>query len=259
MTHIPTAQAQQQGIPGSDVFRFSHLLYHDSLNRDAGVVQLNAEALKAFCDTVLVANRHAMANERNVVKSWLDEGGFASGTPVPVGTATYSHMHYINYENLKIACGFELHLKARLLANDYVVHKINARDPAYASVAAKQKARPVPKGDLFAISSYLFDGTQNYLPGLSDESLKFSHLTDERDYRKALDLPDRDLDIIKDYRNLRNQIHLPGDGVEAPAIQAYNGPIADFLVTFINTEIIPRSNTLIARHNLNWQPLVPLS
>lgn len=259
MNHISTAQAQQQGRLGSDVFQYSHLLYHDSLNRDAGVVYLNIEAYKSFFDTVLISERHPIATERSAAKDWLVMGGFASGTPLPRLAAIDTHMEFVNYENFKIASGFELHLKARLLANDFVIHEIDNQDQDYRDLANAQKTRPISKHELFAIRSYHFNGKRNYLPDLRESSLKFSILVKKPAYRTALKLPSNYLDIIDDYRLLRNQIHLPGDIIESPNIQAYNGPIIDFLVYFINTEIVAFSNTLIKNHNLNRQHLVALS
>jgi len=81
--HMSTDQAKHQGLPGSDVFRYSHLLYHDPLNRDAGVVHLNVEAYKSFSDTVLLTQRHALAAEQSAAKEWLAAGGFASNIPFP--------------------------------------------------------------------------------------------------------------------------------------------------------------------------------
>jgi hypothetical protein len=256
---MPTEEAKQQGLPGSDVFRFSHLLYHDDLNRDAAVVHLNVEALKALLDTVAVSQRRVIAAEQIAVKEWLARGGFESGTPVPFGPATHAYMQYVNYENLKIASGFELHLKSRLIANDFVVQEIDGRAQEYKDLARDQPTRPIAKAELFAIRGYMFNGRQNYLPGLRDRSLKFSVLTEEPEYRKAMKLSDECLDIINDYRVLRNQIHLPGDVVEAPNIQAYSGPIVNFIVDFINGEVVSLCNALIVRHKLNWNPFNPLS
>jgi hypothetical protein len=52
-----------------------------------------------------------------------------------------------------------------------------------------------------------------------------------------------------------NQIHLPGDIVEAPHIAKLSQPASEFIASFINSEIVAWSNVLIARHNLNWRPL----
>lgn len=249
--HISTEEAKKQNLPGSDVFRFSHLLYNDPLHRNAGVVHLNVEAYKAFSDTIILGQRHALAAEHEAVEEWLKAGDVVSGMPYPWGTVTFAYTNYVNYENFKIACGFELHLKARLLAKDFVIHEIDGRQPDYKSLAKEQETRPIPKGELFAISSYYFDGQQNYLPGLKDKSLKYSKLTDELKYREVLDLADDHLNIIKDYRNLRNQIHLPGDIIKTPNLQSYPGAVVEFITSFVNTEIVVYTNELIERSQLN--------
>ncbi len=252
--HLTTEQAKHQKLPGSDVFRYSHLLYHDDLHRDWGVVHLNREAFKAFADTILLSQRQALASEQAAVQEWLRRGGFQSDDPCPWGAATQSLMDQVNYENLKIAAGFELHLKARLLARNFVVHDVGG-GVSYKSLARDQKTRPIAREELFAIQSYHFDGTQNYLPGLKPSSLNFSMFTDVREYRRALELPDNYLDIIGDYRLLRNQIHFPGDIVETKNIQAYPGPIVEFITTFVNLELVAWSNSLITKHQFNFTPL----
>lgn len=251
--HITTEEAKKQSLPGSDVYRYTHLLYHDDLNRDFGAVRLNVEAIKAFSDTVIIVQRHAIAAEQAAVKQWLAEGGFKSNLPCPLGEAS---LEFVNYEHLKIASAFELHLKARLLARNYVLHEIDAKAPGCKYLAADQYHRPVQRHELIAINPFHFDGKQNYLPGLKESSLKFSLLTDKHDYKAALGLTDQQLGIIRDYRLLRNQVHFPGDILEASNIQAFPRPIIEFLTEFINTEIIGWSNDLIAKYSMNYKPLV---
>jgi hypothetical protein len=118
-------------------------MYHDAVNRDFVVVQLNREALKAFSDTVIVSRRHELAAETAAFKDYLARGGLASGESPPLGAATHAFMEYVNYENLKIACGFELHLKSRLVASDVVVHEIDDHSQDYKALAKEQKGRPI--------------------------------------------------------------------------------------------------------------------
>ena len=165
-THITTEEAKRQGLPGFDVYRYTHLLYHDERNRDFGVVRLNVEALKAFSDTVTLAHRHALAAEQAAIKKWLEKGGFKANLPVPWGEASNAIMEYVNFENMKIAAGFELHLKARLLARDFVLHEIDPKAAGYKALAEEQIDRPIAKREILAIQPYHFDGRQNYLPGL---------------------------------------------------------------------------------------------
>lgn len=136
--HITTEEAKRQGLPGFDVYRYTHLLYHDDLNRDFGVVRLDIEAVKAFSDTVTLARRHALAAEQAAVKQWLNQGGFDANLTYPWGEASLASMEHVNYENLKIASGFELHLKARLLAGDYVLHELDPKVDGYKALAAEQ-------------------------------------------------------------------------------------------------------------------------
>jgi len=257
--HITTAEAKRQGLFGADVYRHSHLLYKDDLHRDWGVVWLNLEALKAFADTVTIIQRHKILSQRAAVKDWQDRGGFQSDLTFPWGEATAALMEYMNYENLKIASGFELHLKARLLARDFILHEINSKIRGYRALAKEQSDRPIAKHELIAIQPYHFDGHQNYLPGLTQTSIKFSRITNKPKYRAALGLTTQQLDIINDYRLLRNQIHFPGDHLESPNIRGYPRPIIEFLTGFINTEIVDWSNQLIAKHKFNFQPFVPFN
>lgn len=257
--HLTTEEARERQLPGFDVYRYTHLLYHDDLNRDFGVVRLNVEAVKAFSDTVAIVQRHAIAAEQLAIKIWLAKGGFECGLPYPSGTASLASMEYSNYEHLKIASAFEIHLKARLLSRSYVLHEINGSLAEYKLLAAEQRDRPIERCELLAIQSYHFDGAQNYIPGLKESSLKFSLLTDRLNYRAALSLPEEQIEIIRDYRLLRNQIHFPGDVLDAPHIKAFPGPIINFLTEFINLEIVAASNQLIAKYKMNFAPLAPFS
>jgi len=79
--HIPTAEAKKQALPGLDVYRYSHLLYHDDLNRDFGVVCLNVEAMKAFSDTVTITQRKSIAEDQTAIDRWHAPGGFQANLP----------------------------------------------------------------------------------------------------------------------------------------------------------------------------------
>ena len=256
--HITTEEAKKQALPGSDVYRYSHRLYQDDLHRDDGVVRLNIEANKAFSDTVILTQRHALAAERAAARQWRSQGGFEAGLPFPGGEASHAMLEYVNYEHLKIGLAFELHLKARLLARNYVLHEIETT-AGYKDLAAEQKKRPILKQELFSIQPYHFDGRRNYLPGLQEASLKFSWLTDKPAYRAVLRLTAQQLDIIQDYRLLRNQVHFPGDVFNSPHIQAIAQPISEFLIAFINSELVVCSNELISKHKMDIKPLAPLN
>ena len=257
--HLSTEDAKKQALPGSDTFRYSHLLYKDDFHRDFGAVRLNIEALKAFSDSITVGQRHELSADIEMEKLWLAQGAFDSGLPDPWGSTSWKSLEYINYEHLKISSAFELHLKGRLLARNYVLHEIDAQLPLYKSLEKQQRTRPIEKDELLAISPYHFDGKQNYLPGLREGSLRFSLLTQKPAYRAALGLSDQELGIIEDYRLLRNQIHFPGDMLETPNIRAFAKPIIEFLSPFINIELIDWSNRLIVQHKMNFGAIARLT
>jgi hypothetical protein len=257
-THLPTSEARAQGLPGSDVYRYSHLLYIDELHRDHGAVGLNVEALHAFRDTILIARRAGLKTEQSKKADWFARRGFETGLDYPWGPASIKRMEYINYEHLKIACGFELHLKARLLARDFVIHEIDAKTPGCKDLAAEQCHRPINRAELFRVTNYMFGGGSNYLPGLKRGSLRFSWLTEKPEYASALKLESEVLEVIDEYRELRNQIHFPGDVFDTPKINALQQPIEDFLAQFLSSEVIDWSNSLIQAHNMSRRPIEPL-
>lgn len=255
-THITTNEAKTLALNGSDSYRTTHLVYLDERHRDFAVVRLNLEALKAFFDTIAVRHRHQLAAERVADKLFLGAGGMTAGLELPPATATWATLEYMNYEHLKIASGFELNLKARLLAAGHVLHEIDLSSPLYKTLAKEQRERPILITELLNLSEFHFDGSQNYLPGLKSSSLKFSLLTEVTKYRAALSLPAQQIDIIDDYRNLRNEIHFPGDALSAPNIDAYPAPMADFLIDFINNNIVQQSNDLSEKWGFNFKKLV---
>lgn len=248
-------EAQAQGLSGSDVFKNTHLLYYNSFHRDHGVVRLNIEALRAFGDTILIARRKELDQERRAASDWLANRGFERGLSFPKHPFLIEYMHHINYEHLKIACGFELHLKARLLARDFVVHEIDAKTPGLQELAKSQKQRPISRAELFKATDYLFDGKANYLPGLKQGSIFFSWLTEKPTYVEAMGLPMELIEVIDEFRQLRNQIHLPGDVLETPKISAIQEPIFNIITEFLNTEVIGWSNLLIDTHKMHYPKL----
>ena len=259
LPHITTEDATKQALPRSDTTRYTHLLYKDDVCRDWGVVRLNLEALKAFSDTITIGRRHQLATEDAEFQQWFGQDGLKAGVSPPSLDAMKARTKYRNLENLKIAAGFELHLKARLLARNYVLHVIDREAMGYKELAGVQRNRPIERCELLAIQTYQFDGKENYLPGLTEASLNFSWLTGKTAYRAALELTDQQRDIVERYRLLRNQLHFPGDRLDTPSIQPFPRPIANFLVEFINREIVVWSNTLMSQHNFNYEPFALFS
>jgi len=225
-------------------------MYHGDLNRDAGVVSLNIEALKAFNDTITIARYQEMVAESAKITEFCSSGGLESGRSFPFGRAHLDFMEYYNYENLKIACAFELHLKARLLKRDFVVHEIDG-SAGFKDLEVEQRKRPIHRQRLLTRTEYHFDGSLNYLPGLKESSLKFSLIVEEPEYTEALELSATLLHLVQEYRKLRNMIHLPGDLPSTPFLASLQRPVAEILIEFMQVDLVDESEMLIAKHDLN--------
>ena len=132
---------------------------------------------------------------------------------------------------------------------------------SFKALRKKQDQEPVTKQELLAIEGFYYNGERNILRGLTSESLKFGKILNQPSYRCMLGKSEDFLDIVEDYRNLRNQIHLPRDFVEAPHLAQYAGySLMEVLEKFINEEIVACNNKLIAKWNLNGaSSLVPLN
>lgn len=255
---ISTIDAKAQGLAGHDVYRFSHLIYHSDINRDClGILHLSREAFKAFNDSVFIGERHAVAAESVLDQQWIARGGFDIEPP-PHAPTIFKTLKFLELDNLKIASGFELILKSILIENDFIVQDIENRPP-YKDLSKEQKDRPIHSSKLFAIDKYRFNGELNYPPGLTSRSINFDSLINRPKYRAVLGVPHGDLDLIDEYRNLRNQIHLPGDPVETPVRASYPRPIIDFFIDFINKWVVRRGNALIQKHGLGGPTFTPLT
>jgi hypothetical protein len=147
---LSTEEARSRQLPGSDVFRYSHIIYLDEFHRDWSAVALNREGYKAFTDTILIGERAELVAEQEGLRKWLDQGGFCSSQQPSWSAAGLRQLEYMNYEYLKLACGFELHLKARLLSQDYIIQEIDSSAIGYKTLAKEQKKRPVTKSELFS-------------------------------------------------------------------------------------------------------------
>ena len=255
-THISSAEAVAHGLPGHDCYRASHVIYTDDINRDAGVLRLCHEAFYAFTDSIMIAERHAMLQEEMGTNRWLAEGGLEARW-LPDTPVTWKWIKSLNLEHLKIASGFEITLKSIILEKNYIIQKIDEKIDIYKPLALKQKSEPVHPAELFEIGGYRYDGTMNYLPGLTNKSLGFDQILNKSKYRLALGLSHGDLDLIDEFRNLRNEIHFPQDPISTPIRAAHPVPVSDFLLCFINNLVIDRGNLISKKHQFGGL-LLPL-
>lgn len=234
-------EARKLNLPGSDVFFRTQLAYKNEINKEALITFLNREAYKAFTDTILIGQYPLLQQEAEIQK--LDWRIFAP--------TIFRQMEYRDLDNLKIAAGFELHLKACLVSKDIVIHLIANKSP-FQELHERQKKTPVYAHELLAIEGFYYNGKMNILRGLMSKSLGFDQILNSPKYRTQLGKHQDFLDIVDDYRNLRNQIHMPGDFVEAQHLNKYQGDsLMRILVKFINEEIVGYNNAIVGKGKLH--------
>ena len=233
----------------------THMLYFDELHRDHGAIMLCWQALEVLNDTILFGRRIELLEEHRVINAWHDAGNSLAESAPPPSPLIFARLKMYVLENLKIASAFELYVKARLIVAGYVVHLIRDTDP-WKALHAQQKTRPVLASEMTAVEPYINTQTDRYLPGLEGGSLPFSRILQKPEYVTALGLRADEIEIINEYRDLRNQIHLPGDLKESPRMAAHGDPLR-FLLDFVNLRIVDWSSSLVCgRVGLGYLPLL---
>ena len=259
MLVISEAEARQKNLPGCDVFKLTHLAYKDNLNRDAFVVSLYHEAYKIFLASVLIGQFQTLKEESRKVKEALENGTFDIRT-YQISQTQWQRREYINLENFYIATGFELFCKSKLLEKDFLVNVLEDKNE-FKELRKEQKKRPIHKSELFNISGYFYDAIlqKNILKGITEKSLDFGVISTEVKYYETFSLSSEMLGIIKDYRSLRNQIHLPGEFGETPNLTRLGDNAVTFIIDFINSEIVDKANALTDKWELNYLKLAKIS
>ena len=256
---ITEVEARQQNLSGCDVFKRTHLAYKDDLNRDAFVVSLNYEAYKILLSSTLIGQYPILKSEQLRIKNALDSGTFNLAEYEP-SQIQMQRLEYINLENFYIATGFELYFKSCLLQNDYVVNIFEDKDQ-FKDLKIEQRKRPVHKRELFNISGYFYDSNKkiNILKGITAKSLDFSIICNLQSYNSIFNVSSDILGIAEDYRNLRNQMHFPGDHGDSPFLNQVGENLMPLLIDFINTNIVDNTNQLIQKWTLNYRHLKRLN
>ena len=158
------------------------------------------------------------------------------------------------FENLldaiKICICFENYMKAKLLLNDFVIHKI-IDGPDYESLRKEQNKRPIELKEIKAIESWKKVDNQDlyYLPGLTDKTLQFNIMLNKPKYQRIIGLPVKAKDIISKLNDQRNTLHfLTGE------IGTYGKERVEELKTiieFVETELFILQNQLVDDLNLS--------
>ncbi len=121
----------------------------------------------------------------------------------------------------------------------------------------EQFKRPITKDEFFTFGEFKYDTIKqiNILQGITDQSLSFNTICNEPNYLEVLNVSNDIIGIVEDYRNLRNQIHLPGDICETPNITRIGVNAIEKLIDFINERVVENSNRLIQQYEFNFHYL----
>lgn len=253
-SHQTTEEAKRLGLAGSDTFRASHVCYVNEINCNGRALMLYHEAITAFGEAHDIKHRRELIREHAESQAYHEKGGFLSNDPMPPHPVIIGSLTHMNLNNLLIASGFELALKGIILEQGFIIQMIS-KSGSYRSLAHTQCSEPVEKNAVLAIDEFRFDGRLNYLPGLQDQSLKFSTIVKKEQYRAVTGLDEGTIDIIDAFRVLRNQIHFPGDTSEGALAKLQDINTIEFVIDFINNHVVVRANRIWEELSLGGRPL----
>lgn len=236
---ILTVDAQSQGFPGADTWSYSHMRYQHESMRRYGAAEIYRESYLAFIDSLTLRRRHQLVREYGALQEYWPD---AMGRRLPNIPAVLQRAKLIHLENFKIAAGFELFINAALIENGYLAHKIRKNEP----LCQEQRVRPISVAEFEALRPSRFDGTQNYLPGLDQASINFNGLL-LATYCSATGISVYERKVIEEYRQSRNRIHLPADFCGAGLKAQDLGSKIEFLVNFVNKQLVTRFTNLNAQ------------
>ena len=235
---ITTAKAVQQSLPGADSWRYSHLRYHTDSMRQYGAAELFREAYLLLLDSITLRRRGQLMREHRLLQEYWPHMMSRNLPKIP---AILQRANLFHLENFKIAAGFELFINAALIEKGYIAHQIK-KNP----LRDMQMTRPISVAEFITLHPPRFNGQQNYLPDLKEASLNFNNLLMDP-YCSAIGLSPHERDVIEEYRQHRNHIHLPPDfsgaGLKAQDLKSK----IEFLVSFINNQIVARFDALNAQ------------
>jgi hypothetical protein len=136
-----------------------------------------------------------------------------------------------------------------------LLHVIDARDTRYKQLASEQRDRPVAVSELLAIQDYQFDGRINFLPGISAKSLTFSSITAVRHIAVSLRCRAQHSISSKTTASCATRFTCPGNFHKHLPSQHSVMPRIEFLLPFLNNEIIDWTNGVIEAYDLRFRKI----
>jgi hypothetical protein len=167
-------------------------------------------------------------------------------------------LHDFSNESLldvvKAGICFENFLKGQLMKKGYLIHEIktpNESSPNYVKLSAlkkKQKKEPITIDEYKIVDNFEFDRELklNTLKGLSEKTINYSLLINNKKYQKILNTDPHILSILERFRFERNTLHmLQSSSWGAEIIYDW-----ERLIKFVNDNIVVEHDKLII--NLNY-------
>lgn len=237
-------QARERNLAGSDVIKnAAGYIYLDEMHTNFHAHKLYSDAKKIFLDSHLVRNCHEFLEYVKRMNVWWNERGHLGDLNVPSNPFMDYFIHNTFLENLKIASGFELAIKARLLQKGYVLYLIDDSDDRFKDLAKLQRNQPIHISEIKSITSYEYRGDGCYLDGFKSSSLSFSFIIKTKKYIDCIDLTQKELDTIDNFRELRNAIHLTiSDFPNHKGIEKLEEHFLQFVLRFINDYVVIYGN-----------------
>lgn len=109
---------------------------------------------------------------------------------------------------IRIIICFENYMKAILLKNGFLIHKIDKNQISLKTLANNQNKRPIPLSKFNQIYNFSMDinSKQWVLEGVKPQTIDFSVLLRKK-YQDEIQLPDKILELISGINDKRNNLH----------------------------------------------------
>lgn len=143
-------------------------------------------------------------------------------------------------DSIKITICFENYMKAFLISNGYVVHKLDKQ--IFSNLFDIQKKRPVLLSEVRAIRDWeIVEQRGHQIPGISKHTLGISQLL-SKEYLEVMNLDENLISLCKPYFEYRNNLHF----YVFENSQIGKNTYSDFVkvIEFVNNKLVVAQNRI---------------
>lgn len=228
-----------------------NVCYADEFHQTCTVISMLAFCYKNFKDAKIIENFTSL---KNLVNEMQSDSIIAFRYENESLLALLARKH-LN-DSIKISISFENYVKAALLNQGFVVHKIdgNINNKKYKVISKKQNDEPVSINDLKLYEPFSTQdiGTQYYIKSLKNYTLGLDFILDSPNYMQYLKEIDQQIkEIINNFYRLRNTLHFTTSG-NLLHIGFDEILTLTQLINFVNNNIIYQHNHLISDFKLKY-------